>query len=299
MAGGSSGNLPAGAHGSVLSCSGFRGSANLSQIAVPPLLSLRRALLPHIQAAAERLVLLGPLGDLAAQPHTESQHFCSQASAPSCATARESLPQKPAEPREPPPWKTRSPGAGGAGGPVAIEGGTMSRLSSSEDSVPNLLSPCTLPASATLSISPPAASGGLSVSPKLHTSSLGASGAGSAGGGADGGESLELQHAPCLHALPARPQALPEIAWKQDVHESYPRQESSRPPAAATKGGHGVLQTHDAWGDSHDGGAHVRAAGSAWEMEVQEEEWGDFDEGVDETLAFPTGARPLFLLSYF
>ncbi len=308
MAGGSSGSLPAGVHGSGLSSSSFGGSAAPSQSAVPPLVSLRRALLPYIRAEAERLVLQGPLRDLAPQEPTGSQNFSSKASAASAGGARKPSPQKPAEAREPPPWKTRSPGAMAAGG---IEGGPMSPVSSSEDRRPNLshnlLSPRTLPASATLSLSPSAA-GGLSLSPKLHTLNLGASGAGGAGGGEEGGESLEWQDATHLDTLPARSHVLSEIASKQGVymHKSSPWQESPSPPAAAAaaaaaKDGDGVLQTRDAWGDFEEGGAHVIAAGSASRSEVKEEEWGDFDEGVDEALefahAFPSGARPSFDLN--
>jgi hypothetical protein len=309
MAGGSSGSLPAGVHGSGLSSNSFGGSAAPSQGAVPPLVSLRRVLLPYIRAEAERLVLQGPLRDLEPQEPTGSQNVSSKAPAASADSARKPSPQKPAEPREPPPWKTRSPGAVGAGG---IEGGPMSPVSSSEDRRPNLshnlLSPRTLPASATLSLSPSAA-GGLSLSPKLHTLNLGASGAGGAGGGEDGGESLEWQDATyleTLHTLPARPHVLSEIASKQGVymHKSSQGQESPSPTAAAAaaaaaaaKDGDGVLQTRDTWGDFQEGGTHVIAAGSAGRIEVKEEEWGDFDEGVDEALAFPSGALPFFLLN--
>ena len=185
----------------------------------------------------------------------------------------------------------------------------MSPVSSSEEKRPNLshnlLSPSTLPASATLSLSPSAA-GGISLSPKLHTLNLGASGAGGAGGDEEGGESRECQDPTYLDALPARPHVLSEIASKQGdyVHKSSPCQESPRPPAAsavaaaaaaaAAKDGDGVLQTSDAWGDFEEGGTHVSAAGSAARIEVKEEEWGDFDEGVDEALAFSSGPRPSF-----
>ena len=83
----------------------FSPSAAPSQGAVPPLVSLRQALLPYIREAAERLVLQGPLRDHAArEPATGSQNVSSKASAVSAGGAPNPSPQKPAEPREPPPW---------------------------------------------------------------------------------------------------------------------------------------------------------------------------------------------------
>ena len=161
----------------------------------------------------------------------------------------------------------------------------MSPLSSSEDRGPNLshnlLSPRTLPASATLSLSSSAA-GGLSRPPKLHTLNLGASGAGGAGGSEKGGEERGEEGGESLE-------------WQES--ESLEWQHATDRDTLPAKHAHGVLQTRDAWGDFQEGGAHVIAAGSTGRIEVKEEEWGDFDEGVDEALTFPRGARPSFHLN--
>ena len=242
-----------------------------SQGGVPPLLSLRRALLPHIQAAAERLVLEGPLRDLGPRPLLAPKEMTSPASPPA---ARKSSPSVGARAA---PWKTRSPGAVGAG---AIAGRTpMSPLSSSDERGANLLSPRSVPGSASLSLSSTAAPSALPLSPTLHSLGVGASGP--AGGGEDGSEFDEWQDAAITEDLRERSQGLPD-----SIAQGSAWQDSALPPpGAAAKDGRSVPQPRDEWGDLDDNVGRAHAGG----VEMRDEEWGDFDEGVNDNLDFPSG----------
>ena len=255
---------------SVPSCNLLSSAA--SQGGVPPLLSLRRALMPHIQAAAQRLVLEGPLRDLGPRPLLAPKETTSPASPPA---ARKSPSSRGA--LQAAPWKTRSPGAVGAG---AIAGrAPMSPLSSSDERGANLLSPCSVPGSASLSLSSAAAPSALPLSPTLHSLGVGASGP--AGGGKQGSEFDEWQDAAYTEELRERSQVLPD---DDSLVQCSAWQDSALPPpGAAAKDSHSVPR--DEWGDFND---NVGRAHAGW-MEVKEEEWGDFDEGVDETLDFPSG----------